>query len=246
MHLHGKLLAATALVALALGVVACSSPKSVATPVPPTATPTPPPPTPTPVNPQAVLQRSGAVMEGLDSFQFHLSHKSGGIPLLPGLLIQEAKGRVIRPDKISVEFSGTLGGFAVKSNLIALGGDTYLTNPLTGRWESTPTGVSPLGFFNPSRGIAAMMIQFHGPSLVPSSGGTLRLSGKLPAEALAPLVGATVKDGAISVELAVDARDFYLLEAILEGRVVPGEPETTVRVITLSEFNAAFTIEPPP
>lgn len=233
-------LAAAILAAIALA-QACGRSTPPPTPTPaPTSTPTP-----TPINPQALLRESGLAMERLGSFQFHLGHKSGGTPLSPGLLLQEAQGTVIKPDKISAQFSGTFGGFAIKSGLITLGDDSYMTNPLTGRWESVPRQVSPLGFFNPSLGIAAMMSQVEQVALLPGGKDVHRLKGRLPTEALAPLLGTTLKGTTVGVELAIDGSHFYLLEATIEGTVTPGEPEGTVRLITISRFNEPFTIQPP-
>ena len=204
-----------------------------------------PTPSPTPINPQALLEQSGDVMEALDSFHFQLEHKSGGTPFLSGLLITDAEGDVVNPDKLSAEFGGAFGTVYVKSSLVTLGKDSYMTNPLSGKWESVPTEISPLGFFNPQRGISAIMSQVTRLSLISSDKDIYRLKGELPAEALASLFGVTVKGGSISVELTIDADSLYLLEAVLDGRVTAGEPDGTVRVIFLSRFNETFTIEPP-
>ena len=170
MSLGPKLLIASGLIALLMGAHACSRTREAATPVPPTPLPSPTPspsPTPTPINPQALLEESGRAMEKLRSFRFRLVHESGGTPLLPNLVVQEVQGDVIKPDRISADFSGTFGGFAIKSSLISLGDASYMTNPLTGQWESVPTQVSPLAFFDPGRGIAAMMSRVEEASLLP-------------------------------------------------------------------------------
>ena len=82
-------------------------------------------------------------------------------------------------------------------------------------------------------------------SLISRDKDAYRLEGELPAEALASLLGVTVKGVSISVELTIDADSLYLLEAVLDGRVTAGEPDGTVRVIILSRFNETFAIEPP-
>jgi hypothetical protein len=184
-------------------------------------------------------------MANLDSFHFRLYHKSGGTILMPGLVIQEAEGDIIKPDKISVRFSGTIGGFALKSGLVTLGEESYMTNPLSGQWERVPKEVSPLGFFDPRQGIAAMTSQIEQVTLRPDGKEIYRITGRLPAQALAPLVGDTAEEATIAVELVIDANRLYVVEAQFEGRVTPDEPEATVRVITLSRFNEPVTIEPP-
>ena len=230
--------------ALLIGSQACgkSSPAASPTPLPATATPTP---SPTPINPQALLRKSGEVMEGLNSFHFRLAHRNGATPLLPNLVIDEAEGDIVKPDMLEVEFSGSFGGFFVRSGLVTLGELSYMTNPLTGRWESVPADVSPLGFFNPRRGISAMMSRVSDASLLPSDSEVHRIKGTLPAEALAPLLGTTVQGTMVEVEMTIDKRELYLLEAVFHGRVTPTEPGGVVRVISLSQFDEPTNIEAP-
>ena len=230
-----KLLVAAAILAAVFGSYACSRSGPSPTLIP----------TPTPVDIQKLLGESGRVMENLQSFHFHLSHRNGGTVLPSNLVIEEAEGDVIKPDKISTEFSGTFGPFVIKSGLITLGDDSYLTNPLTRRWESVPREVSPLGFFNPRRGIAAMMFQVQGATMLPDGEDVYRIKGSLPAKALAPLLGDTVEDATVTLELSLDAHRLYLLKAIVEGRVTPSEPDGTFREIRLSRFNEPVVIEPP-
>ena len=204
-----------------------------------------PPATPTPIDPGTVLRESGKVMEELASFHFHLGHRSGRTPLTASLAVKEVQGDVVKPDKMSVRFTGTFGGFAINSKVINIGDTTHMTNPLTGQWETMDKAVSPLGFFDPRRGIASMMSRVDEASLLSAAGETIRLGGRLPAEALARLVGTTVTGTTVTVELAIDARNLYLIEVLLDGRITPTEPDGTVRVITLSRFGEPVAIEPP-
>ena len=124
----------------------------------PTATPTPSPtPTPVPLDAKEVLERAGRVMSELSSFHFRLKHQKGSTEFAPGLYVEEAEGDVVNPDSIQVAFTGTFGkGFAIRSELITIGTTSYMKNPLSGKWEAVPVEISPLGFFSPARGIAAM------------------------------------------------------------------------------------------
>ena len=178
--IHGLLqpiaptLAAAFAAPILLFTLACGSGNGApeATPVPsptpspaPTPSPTPTPtPTPVPFDPTTVLERSGKAMQDLESFRFELTHNEGGTEFIPALVVEEALGEVVKPDRLSLKFSGTFGGsYAIKSTLVSVGGTTYMTNPLTGTWQEMDDTVSPLGFFNPTVGIAAMMLQLEEP-----------------------------------------------------------------------------------
>ena len=220
----------TAIAAVVIGAGACSSSGAPLTP------------TPTPIDPEALLLASGRLMKGLETFHFRLSHESGATALLPNLLVDEVEGDVMKPNRISVRFTGTLGSLAFRADLITVGDASYMTNPLTGQWGPAPGEVSPLGFFSE---IDSMMAQVDQVRLVSSDGRVHRLSGRIPAEALAPLVGETVKEASVAVEFEIDAGSSHLVKATFEGRVTPAESDGTVRVITLSRFGEPVTIEPP-
>ena len=209
----------------------------------PTAVPVP---TPTPIDVAALLARSGEATSALKTFRFQLEHsRDGGTPLTETLTVTEADGTVVSPDGVSVEFAGTLGNFAVRSSLITLGDDSYMTNPLTGAWEQVAREVSPLGFFDPQRGIGSMMTEVMSPSLVEKSGEAFVIEGDLPVEALEPLLGGLTEGNTVNVRLTIDSDSLFLKQAILDGRVTATEPDGVVRTITLSEFNEQVTIEPP-
>ena len=166
-----NLLVLTAIAAVVMGAGACSPSGAPLTP------------TPTPIDPEALLLESGSgLMKRLETFHFRLSHKSGATALMPNLLVDEVEGDVMKPNRISVRFSGTLGSLAFRADLITVGDASYMTNPLTGQWGPAPGGVSPLGFFSE---IDSMMAQVDQVKLVSSDGRVHRLSGRIPAEALA-------------------------------------------------------------
>ena len=205
-----------------------------------------PAPTPTPIDVEALLTRSGEATGALKTFRFQLEHnREGGTPLTDTLTVTEADGTVVSPDGLSIEFAGTVGNFAVRSSLITLGDDSYMTNPLTGVWEQVAREVSPLGFFDPQLGIGSMMTEVQSPVLVSKSDAEIEIEGALPVEALKPLLGGLTQGTTVNVRLTIDADTLYLEQAILDGRVTATEPDGVVRTITLSEFNEQVTIEPP-
>ena len=209
----------------------------------PTATPNP---TPTPIDLQSLLRRSGEATGGLHTFHFKLEHNPGGsTPLAESLVITEAEGRVVSPDRISVDFAGTLGTFAVRSSLITLADKSYMTNPLTGAWEKVARDVSPVGFFDPRQGIGAMMSGLQSPVLVSRSDNAFRIDGILDVDALRPLLGAAVHGTTVRVKLTIDADTLFLERAVIEGRVTEIEPDGVVRTISLSRFNQPVSIDPP-
>ena len=203
-----------------------------------------------PVDPAQVLRRSGEVMGNLDTFRFRLHHEKGSTHLLPQLHVLEAEGNVINPDTISIAFEGTFAeSFAVKSGLITVGEDSYMMNPLTGKWEAAQTGISPLGFFSPNRGILSMVTRVQQPRLLSDPDAdpeVYRIGGTVDAEAFASLLGPTLKGVMAEAELTIDRYDMYMLRAVVSGKVIASDIDDVVRVIALSRFDEAMVIERPP
>lgn len=210
----------------------------------PEPTPTPAP-TPTPVNPAALLAESGSAMNALRSFRFRLAHNKEGTPLADGLIVSDAEGAVVSPDRISVDFSGTFGNFGIRSSVVTVGAESYMTNPLNGEWESVAASVSPLAFFDPQNGVGAMMRSVENPTLASSSDGAFVVEGDLPASALAPILGGSSTDGDVRVELTIASDSLLLEKAVITGRVTADEADGLIRTISLRDFDADISIEPP-
>lgn len=208
--------------------------------------PNPTAPTPTPIDVASLLRRSGETTGALNTFHFKLEHnEAGGTPLSGSLTVTEAEGDVARPDRISTEFAGTLGNFAVRSSLISVGEESYLTNPLTGAWERVAREVSPLGFFDPQQGIGSMMSEVRSPALISHSAEEYRIDGTLDVAALRPLLGTSAQGTTVQVQLTIDVDTLFLKRAVIEGRATATEPDGVVRTITLSNFNESVSIQPP-
>ena len=204
-----------------------------------------PEPTPTPVNPAALLAESGDAMNALRSFRFSLAHNKDGTPLADGLAVSDAEGAVVSPDRITVEFLGTFGSFGIRSSIVSIGESSYMTNPLTGDWETVASGVSPLAFFDPQSGIGAMMRSVENPALASSADGVHVVEGDLAVSVLAPILGGAATDGNVRVALTINADSLHLEKAVITGRVTAAESDGLVRTIVLWDFDAQISIEAP-
>ena len=200
--------------------------------------------TPTPINPKAILDQSGKVMNDLQSFRFGLEHLTGGTPLAQGLILISTEGFVVKPDKLSLNFVGSAGNFVIRGNVITIGDKTFISNPLNDEWQVLQGQVSPLAYFDPALGISSMMSRVTNVAVLKLHNSEVHIGGKLPASALAPLFGPTT-DESIDVELTIDLQKSYLTEVILKGRITATELDGMERTIELSNFNEPKVIEPP-
>ncbi len=207
-----------------------------------------PSPTPTStVTAAEVVERASDVTAALRSFRFLLSHESGHTTLPGGIALKSAEGAAVAPGNLSLTAKATIGRAFVKIDAVLTGGKTYMTNPVTGTWSELPAEDSPFGTFDPPLLIAAILGQVEHPSFAepPSPGVDYAISARISAAAFASLVGHVNPEYIVDVVLRVDPAGFHLKRVEATGRVADAEPEDVRRIIELSDFNAAITIEPP-
>jgi hypothetical protein len=83
------------------------------------------------------------------------------------------------------------------------------------------------------------------PSEDQSSNGDTQISGKIPAQSLAALVGSVDTDAVPSVLLTIDSSSNLLKKIVISGVVQAEDEPETIRVITLFKFDEPSTLEPP-
>lgn len=212
-----------------------------------TNTTTIPTPTPTPIDPVEVLDKSGQVMQDLKSFRFQMTHNKGGTQFLPGVVIEEVTGSVVYPDSMSISFNGVFGNtLAIEVGLVTTEEGSYMTSPLTGVWQKVESGLNPLAFFNPSTGISSIMTNLQDVQLMESNlENQYKISGNLDTQQLEPLIGSTLENSTVSVELILNVSNLFMLNAELSGQVTEFDVEGIVRTIKITDFNDSIVIEKP-
>ena len=69
--------------------------------------------------------------------------------------------------------------------------------------------------------------------------------GRIPAVTLAALVGEVEREAAPKISLTIDSESYLLKKIVITGITQPGDESNTIRVITLSNFNANALLQPP-
>lgn len=197
---------------------------------------------------QVTLDNALAAMASAPQFQFELSHPKGTTSLPGGLALRRAEGAVITPGRLKVAAEANLGRIFVKVDAVVIEGKTWMTNPLTRNWGVIAPEDSPFSFLDPVKLVTNVLDQTTEPAY-PASGGLsgdrIMLNGKVPSEALRPLVGTVIPGAVLDVSLVIDAETFLLYSALLKGRLQPDDETDYVRQITFSGFEADLVIEPP-
>src|SRR5438067_10398180 len=207
---------------------------------PPTPTATPVPPTPTPT-PAQVAQLSAAAMAQLKSAHFVLA--VDGLAQSTGFALQVsgAEGDVVAPDRLKARLKARLGQSPVDSELVVLGQERFLKNPLSGKFEPLTVPIGSLALLDPQQGAAKLLRDLKDPA----AGGRETLdgaeadviAGTLEARELTDLFGGDPGASPVPTQLWIGTADRLVHKARLSGPVAAGEPAAIVRTLTLSGFN---------
>ena len=144
---------------------------------------------------------------------------------------------------------GTLQGVPLRTRLVVAGGKYYITDPFTGKWREVSISLNPVAFFDPAKGVlavikAATQLELVGSEKVEGAD-AYHLKGKTTLSSITPLLGNPSGTRLVDVELWVDERTRRLVRLRLSGEVQEGDPADAVRTIELSRFGVVVPIAPP-
>ena len=199
------------------------------------------------VSPQEALSRSRAAMAEVAGFKFELTHPSGATSLPGGMFLTRAEGAFAAPDRLAVNAEANFGRVFVKVQAVVIGGETYMTNFLTGAWAAVPAEDSPFSFLDPPKLVASLLGEVKEASFAeqPRTGGDIVVAGKVSAAPFAALVGEVDASKTVSVKLKLAPGTFVLKEALVEGALQLGEGPGAARLIKFSGSGEEIRVERP-
>jgi len=206
-------------------------------------------PAPRELTPKEVLDRAADALDKANTAHFVLEQQNGSVQLAAGVQVANAEGDVQRPDRLSMKFTLRLAGFSADAQLIAVGEDVYITNPLSGQWQKAPSTTGAPRVLDKEAGFSALLRQVSDPSKVGNETldgvQTQHLKGRVPAASFTSIVRAQPTGDAVAGDLWVGNDDFLPRQVRLEGQIGAGDTASTVRVLKFSKFNDAVSIERP-
>jgi hypothetical protein len=208
--------------------------------------------TPTPITAEDVLSSARDAWSETQSAHFTLAVE--GEAFLDSdetIKLRSAEGDILRPDSVQATASIDVSVLVVDISLVAIGGEIYMTNFVSGRWERAPSDFSydPSVLFSDSDGIGPILTELDDPALGANEqieGRETRVvTGTVDAETVEEITSGAIQGEDIPVTLWIGVEDSFIY------RVVLTEPEGVREIpatwtLTLSNHNAPVTIEPPP
>jgi len=199
------------------------------------------------VDAEALLQAAASRMDRVTSFHFKVDHENGVTPIVAGLGMTTAEGDVQGTDRMRIEVNARLAGTNVRVNLVILPDESYLSNPITGRWEQQDLDISQ--FFDPSNGVTALMRAVPDAKAVgrESIGGVdvYVLEASVDSGDLDLFVSQSQAGTPVTARVWIGVDDPLVYRVQVEGPLSPEEDDAIVRRLELSAFDEPIEITAP-
>lgn len=221
----------------ALLAASCGSDAEPATTLPPEA--------------DVVLAASAEAMGSVDFVRFKIER--GGAPVyidnLDTLNFALAEGQFAAPSSANAVVTLAVGNINAQIGAIAIDGETWLTNPITGDWDSAPSGYDfdPSTLFDPELGWRPLLAE--GLSDVVWIGDDPRgsepryhLRAAADEERVAIILAGLIRKQSVDLDMWIDPETGYVREAELSTVF---EGQTSDWFIEFSEFGVPVEIAAP-
>ncbi|GAC1391542.1 MAG: hypothetical protein NVS4B11_30800 [Ktedonobacteraceae bacterium] len=164
--------------------------------------------------------------------------------------IRTANGDVSMPDKVKAQATVIMSGQALTVNLISVGDNQFITDPVTGQWRVIKGVLDPRTLTNPNTGIISVVGKVQNVSQPISAvvGGNpcWRIAGQLSAKDVAFFTGGGVPDGTLLQTVAcIGKGDFLPYFVSVTGQAAAGDTPQTTRIFTMSNYNENINIVAP-
>jgi lipoprotein LprG len=201
-----------------------------------------------------IVQRSSEAMIAAQTLHFNikLTGKLAYIDRPPTTALKSVEGDLLRPDQIRALVRVSTLGIVSEVGLISIGPDSYVTNPLSQRWQILPSEwgwyFDPRAPFDEQYGIPAVI-----PHVPMQKIGIEEIEGKpyyhvagiAQGEQIRWWTAGLIAEGEIPVDLWIDPHDFLIRRVhLIELATDPERP--TEWDIVFTNYDQPLEIQAPP
>ena len=197
----------------------------------------------TPLDPGALLERTRTAMAAVETAAFEMT-RAGAPVTIEGFDFTSAVGRYAAPASAEAVLQVRAAEITVQMGTISVGARTWLTNPLTGRWEELRpgTGFNPAVLFDPEAGWVALLTDLTDVTFVATEAGNHHLTATVPAARVEVLTAGFATAQSAPIDLWLDESTGHIRRLELSTSGDAGVSDWT---ITLSAYGEPVQIEPP-
>jgi len=196
-----------------------------------------------------LLERAAKTSAALRSFHFKLSHENGSTPLPIGLNLdlESAEGDVALPDRVAADLRADAGRIDVSVKAVAIGPDTWLTNPFTRQWQKLDADLRD--FADLPRLLPVILPAVKDPRVTGvrevDGAQTYHVTGRLASADIQTVLPFALPNREVKIDAWVGRDDALPRRIRLLGPLIAGEAQDVVRQLDLSRFDEQVDIRPP-
>ena len=186
----------------------------------------------------------------VSAFHVVMSVANPGTATSSQIQIRSANGDVVMPDKVKAQAVVILSGQSVTVNLISVGANQFITDPITGQWRVIKGVLDPRTLTNPDTGIISLINKVQNVSQptddAVNSTACWRVTGQLDAKYLAFFTGGGVPAGTmLQTSACIGKGDSLPYQLIVTGEAATGDTTSTSRTFLISNYNETVSITAP-
>src|SRR4051812_38514518 len=197
-----------------------------------------------------IVTSAAAAMAGVSSVEFRLERSGAPIFIdqFDRIALNSLRGQFTVPGKAQAELEVTVNdNMATRLGAIALDDEVWISNPVTGDFETLPAGydIDPSKFFDPKGGWQPLLANLRNVRLVgveDRGGQRYHITGTAPAAQVSNITVGLVKGQDVAVDMWIHP-DSYLVTAAEFRTTIDGG--TSDWKLALDHYGDTFTIEPP-
>jgi hypothetical protein len=205
---------------------------------------------PLPAEANSILDASSTGMAKVTSVRFAVERSGAAVFIdeFESLALDKLKGRFSAPDRADAVLTVTVDeSLTTDLGAVAVGGEVWLSNPVTGKFEVLNTGydIDPATFFDPEIGWGPLMAELTDVVLVgveDRGGKRYHVRGVAPAERMEIITAGLVRDQDVTIDFWLK-RDTALVTAAEFSTVF--RDQTTDWTFELSNYGDEFDIKVP-
>jgi LppX_LprAFG lipoprotein len=186
----------------------------------------------------------------VSAFHVVMQASNTGTPTAERIQILNASGDVVMPDKVKAQATVILSGQSVTVNLISIGNQQFITDPITGQWRVIKGLLDPRTLTNPNTGLISLVskVQNLSQPTDDSVNGIpcWRMTGQLDAKYLAFFTGGGVPAGTmLQTSACIGKSDSLPYQLKVTGQAAAGDLANTTRTFLISNYNEKVSITAP-
>ena len=192
---------------------------------------------------ESLLTDTARAMEGVDTLRYVMELSGAPITLL-GVELRSARGQYSAPASTRAVLEAAIGGLVIELGTIAIGGTSWVTNPLTGDWDeyTGSRAFNPAIMFDPERGWRPLLTQdLRNPALTVDPDRYL-VTGTTADRRVEILTAGLVDAQPVGLQISIDRSTGLVTEMAF---TTVGEAGETMWALDMSEFGADVSISPP-